>query len=178
MKSKNILNIIKNNFKTIACSGILGLTCVVSGFFLEDNLKDVSYSDNLEIKDVNDVNNITWVESDNWLITSYGNVNEDLYSGNKIKIFNRFDEFLGLYKEDFLYWVRINGSGIGDGIRNDKTKFLNYDYEIDDGITHYFTDTPLGAYNNEIFSWLKNNPSVALNPPLPYGTRIRFNQIC
>ena len=170
MKSKNLLSLIAINFKKIACSGILGLACVVAALPL-------SKANDVRVNDANDVNGINWIESDKWLITSYGNVDEKLYFGRKKKIFNYFNEFLGLYKEEFLFWVMINGSGIGDGVGNDKTKFLCYDYSINDGITHYLIDYPQGAYNNRIFSWLEDNPSVAVNPPLPQGTKVRFKDL-
>lgn len=125
--------------------------------------------------DANSLDN--WVESTNWLVTSYGNANETLYSGEKTEVFDRDDKLLGLYREDFLYWVEVNGSGIGDGIGNDKTKFLVYDYDINDGKTYYLVDYPRGAYNNPLHSWMTDNPSVAVNPPLPYGTRIRFKDL-
>ncbi|MDP3026580.1 MAG: hypothetical protein Q8N63_02640 [Nanoarchaeota archaeon] len=167
MKSKNLLNKIADNIKTnlkkIACSSILGLACIAGTLHADTN--------------INDSNDINWIESDKWLITSYGNANEALYSGKKTGIFNRFDEFLGLYREDFLFWVMINGSGIGDGIGNNKTQFLCYDYYINDGITHYLIDHPQGAYSNRIFSWLEDNPSVAVNPPLPQGTKVRFKDL-
>ncbi len=120
---------------------------------------------------------VDWVESRGWIVTSYGDVNEALYNGNKIKIFDRNGIFLGLYRQDFLVHVIINGAGIGDGIGNDKTKFLHYDYDINDGKTCYLSDVSLGAYNNELVPWTGDRPSIAVNPALPQGTMIRFKDL-
>lgn len=118
-----------------------------------------------------------WVESPGWTVTSYGDVNEALYSGNKIRIFDKNNNFLGLYRTDFLEKVIINGAGVGDGIGNNREKFLHYDYDIDDKKTCYLSDFSLGAYNNELVPWTENIPSIAINPAMPYGTKVKFKSL-
>lgn len=114
--------------------------------------------------------------SDGWTVTSYYNVNEELYEGQKVEVFNSEGESLGFYRQDFLEQVRIDGSGLGDGVQN-SGGFLHYDYQINDGKTHYLTDRPLGAYSNELTDWTGERPSVAVNPPLPQGTVIVFEDL-
>lgn len=111
--------------------------------------------------------------STGWTVTSYGDVNEKVYDGEKIEVFNASGNSLGFYKTDFLEQVRINGSGKGDSINNNG-KFLHYDYDVNDLKTHYLVDKSLGAYSNGIVQWTGDKPSVAVNPPLPYGTEIKF----
>jgi len=117
-----------------------------------------------------------WVESKGWKITSYGDVNELLYGGRKMPVFNRNKELLGYYRTDFLDRIKINGVGIGDGEANDSSKYLHYDYFFNDG-TCYLSDYPLGAYDNKIFPWTSERPSVAVNPPIPRGTRLVFQDL-
>lgn len=174
---------IKNCVTTLATGTvILGsgcfLNCSKPKPLTENSTKDANVVDSLDSEDNNDANSLDgWIESRGWTITSYGNVNEALYSGEKIKIYNKSNKFLGLYSKEFLPWVKMNGSGIGDGIGNDKTQFLCYDYDINDGKTHYLINHPQGAYNNVISSWKTYKPSVAVNPPLPQGTRIRLKDL-
>jgi len=111
--------------------------------------------------------------SSGWTITSYEDVNEALYSGQKIEVFDRYGNSLGFYKTDFLEQVKIDGSGKGDGVQN-PGKYLHYDYEIDDGITYYLSDISLGAYGNEVIPWTEDKPTIAINPPMPLGTKIKF----
>ncbi|MGC9310398.1 MAG: hypothetical protein ACP5E4_01590 [Candidatus Aenigmatarchaeota archaeon] len=108
-----------------------------------------------------------------WTITSYQNIDEKLYRGGKVEVFDEHGKSLGFYREDFLRQVKIDGSGIGDGAGNPGT-YLHYDYEIDDGKTHYLADKSLGAYLNELVPWTGARPSVAVNPPVPHGTEIVF----
>jgi len=111
--------------------------------------------------------------SSGWTITSYEDSNEALYNGQKIEVFDRYGNSLGFYKTDFLNQVKIEGSGKGDGIQN-SGKYLHYDYEIDDGKTCYLSDYPLGAYDNKVIPWTENKPTIAINPPMPLGTKIKF----
>jgi len=114
--------------------------------------------------------------SSGWTITSYQDVNEAVYDGAKVQVFDVHGVSLGFYKSDFLDQVKIDGSGKGDGIQN-SGKYLHYDYNIDDGKAYYLVDKSLGAYGNELVPWTGERPSVAVNPPLPYGTIIRFENL-
>ncbi len=111
--------------------------------------------------------------SSGWTITSYHVVDEKLYDGAKIKIFDREGNSLGLYKSDFIKQLRIDGTGkVEDPEKSGK--YLHYDYTINDGKTHYWADISLGAWNNELVPWTGDKPSVAVNPPLSQGTQIKF----
>ena len=110
--------------------------------------------------------------SSGWKITSYCLVNEALYSGDKVEVFDSYGNSLGFYKSDFLEQIRTDGAGNGDGIQN-PGKYLHYDYGINDGKTCYLADKSLGAYG-EVRDWNDDKPTVAVNPQLPGGTMIRF----
>ncbi|MEA3229580.1 MAG: hypothetical protein U9P44_01580 [archaeon] len=128
-------------------------------------------------KDTTDIDqNPEYELSSGWTITSYQDVNEKLYTGKKIEIFDAQNNSLGFYKTDFLEQIRIDGSGKGDRTKN-SGQFLHYDYGLDDGKTHYLVDISQGAYNNELVSWAGDRPSIAVNPPLPYGAKIRFRDL-
>ncbi len=114
--------------------------------------------------------------SSGWTITSYQDVNEAVYSGNKVEVFDSGGKSLGRYKSDFLEQIRIDGAGKGDGKEN-PGKFLHYDYSVDNGKAYYLSDKSLGAYGNELVPWTGNKPSIAVNPPLPPGTKIRFKDL-
>ncbi|VVB60201.1 Uncharacterised protein [uncultured archaeon] len=114
--------------------------------------------------------------SSGWTITSYQDVNEDVYSGNKVEVFDSGGKSLGFYKSDFLEQIRIDGAGKGDG-KGNPGKFLHYDYNVDNGKTYYLSDKSLGAYGNELVSWTSERASIAVNPPLPPGTIIRFKDL-
>ena len=114
--------------------------------------------------------------SHGWIVTSYCDVNEELYNGNKIEVFDFYGKLLGFYKNDFLKQVKIDGSGKGDGVQN-SGMFLHYDYSVNDEKTYYLVNKSLGAYNNELISWTENKPSIAVNPAVPYGTKIRFKEL-
>ncbi len=111
--------------------------------------------------------------SSGWTITSYQDNNEAVYTGVKLEVFDYKKKSLGFYKTDFLEQIKIDGSGKGDGIRN-TGKFLHYDYNVDNGKTYYLSNISLGAYENELVPWTGDRPSIAVNPPLPLGTQIRF----
>lgn len=119
------------------------------------------------------LNESGYIISENWTVTAYQSIDELLYSGPKIEVFDADGNSLGYYKKDFLEQVKVDGSGIGDGHGN-PGGYINYDFEINDGRTYYLTQNSLGAYNNELHSWSEDKPSVAVNPPLPQGTEIRF----
>ena len=108
-----------------------------------------------------------------WTVTSYACLDENLYDGGKVEAFDYHGNTLGFYKADFLEQMTIDGSGKGDGIRN-PGGILHYNYGVDDGKTYYLTDISLGSYDNELMPWTSDRPSVAVNPPLPYGTMIRL----
>lgn len=111
--------------------------------------------------------------SSGWTITSYQNLDEQFYEGEKMEVFDREGNSLGMYKLDFLVQTKIDGSGKGDGIQNPGS-YIHYDFEVDDGVTYYLIDRSVGAYSNELIPWTGKNPSVAVNPPLPQGTEIMF----
>lgn len=170
---------IKKGLATLAAGAVvlassgLALKCLTSQSQTEDTKVESvesTESKNVEIHD-------GWVESKGWKITSYGHANEKLYSGEKIKVFDRDGKFLGLYRKDFLPEVEMNGSGVGDGIGNDEEQFLCYDYDINDEKAHYLINHTQGAYGNIIYNWREERPSVAVNPPLPRGTKIRFKDL-
>lgn len=119
------------------------------------------------------LNESEYVISENWTVTAYQSVDELLYHDPKTEVFDVNGNSLGYYKKDFLEQVKVDGSGIGDGHGN-PGGYINYDFEVNDGITYYLTQSSLGAYNNELHSWSEDRPSVAVNPPLPQGTEIRF----
>jgi len=111
-----------------------------------------------------------------WTTASYQDVNESVYGGAKLQVFDADGVSLGFYKSDFLEQVKIDGSGKGDGIQN-SGKYLHYDYDVDDGKTYYLADKSLGAYGNELIPWDGDRPSIAVNPPLPLGAAIRFQDL-
>lgn len=118
-------------------------------------------------------NSSEWDISSGWTITSYGLVNEKLYSEGKIAVFDDSGKMIGNYRQDFLEQVKIDGAGVGDGKEN-SGKMIQYDYDINDGRTFHLTDVALGAYGYPVSPWTSDRPSVAVNPPLPSGTEIRF----
>jgi len=111
--------------------------------------------------------------SSGWTITSYQVIDEKFYDGKKIEIFNKEGNSLGFYKSDFIKQLRIDGAGKVEDPKK-SSKYLHYDYIIDDGKTHYWADKSLGAYDNELISFTGNRPSVAVNPPLLQGAQIKF----
>ncbi|MBN2095306.1 MAG: hypothetical protein JW727_04625 [Candidatus Aenigmarchaeota archaeon] len=111
--------------------------------------------------------------SSGWTVTSYQNLDERLYSGKKVEVFDEFGNSLGFYREDFLEQAMVDGSGKGDEINN-SGQYLHYDYQLDDGKTYYLEKRSIGAYQNELVPWTGDKPSVAVNPPLPKGTEIIF----
>jgi hypothetical protein len=111
--------------------------------------------------------------SSGWTVTSYQTLDEKLYSGNKTEVFDSNGKSLGFYKNDFLEQVKIDGAGKGDGIQN-SGKFLQYNYDLDDGETYYLSNRPLAAYGNTPVPWTGDKPSVAVNPAVPHGTEITF----
>jgi hypothetical protein len=111
--------------------------------------------------------------SSGWTITSYQDIDERLYSGKKVEVFDEHGNLLGIYRVDFLRQVKIDGSGVGDGVGN-TGQHLHYNYRIDDGRTHYLSDISYGAFMNELVPWTGEFPSVAVNPPLPKGSKIVF----
>lgn len=114
--------------------------------------------------------------SSGWTVTSYCLVNEALYNGDKVEVFDSHGNSLGFYKSDFLKQIRIDGAGKGDGVQN-PGKILQYNYRVNDGKTCYLTDKPIGAHGIELIPWTGDEPSVAVNPPVPYGTMIRFKDL-
>ena len=168
-----------NGLTTLAaCAIVLASACNKYKPETEDMKSTDSKDNSRSVTQTKDTDSLDgWIESKGWTITSYGNVNEALYPGEKIKIYDRSNQLLGSYSKEFLPWVKMNGSGIGDGVGNDKTQFLCYDYNVNDGKTHYLIGHPQGAYSNVIFSWKTDRPSVAVNPPLPQGTRIKFKDL-
>ena len=111
--------------------------------------------------------------SSGWTITSYQVVDEKFYDGEKIEVFDKKGNSLGFYKKDFLKQLRIDGAGkVEDPEKSGK--YLHYDYIINDGKTHYWADKSLGAYDNELIFFTGSRPSVAVNPPVPQGTQIKF----
>jgi hypothetical protein len=110
--------------------------------------------------------------SSGWTVTSYCLDNETVYSGNKVEVFDSNENSLGFYKTDFLEQIKIDGGGKGDGIQN-PGKIIQYDYDVNDGKTCYISDKPTGAYG-EVRDWNDDKPTVAVNPPLPDDTEIRF----
>jgi len=114
------------------------------------------------------------VVSTGWTITAYFLANEILYSGTKTDIMNKTGDLLGRYKTDFVDAVKIQGTGLGDGINNPVGKYLTRDGEGN----YKLISQPWGAYAKPIFSWASNNPSVAINPvSWPQGTKLKILQL-
>lgn len=111
--------------------------------------------------------------SNGWTVTSYQNLNESLYAGQKVEAFDAQGKSVGFYREDFLEQVSIDGSGFGDGNLN-SGQCLCYDYNIADGKTYYLTNQSIGSFGSVLIPWDGERPSVAVNPPLAYGTEILF----
>ena len=111
--------------------------------------------------------------SSGWTITSYQIIDERFYDGEKIEIFDSSGNSLGFYKSDFIKQLRIDGSGKVEDPKK-SGKYLHYDYMINDGKTYYWSDKSLGAYDNELIPLTGDRPSVAVNPPQPQGTQIKF----
>ena len=135
-------------------------------FFYEIEKQNTSYQNYTQISEDYEI-------SSGWTITSYQIVDEKFYNGKKIEVFDRYGNSLGFYKSDFLKQVKIDGFGKVEDIQNSK-RYLHYDYNVDDGKTYYWADKPFGAYRNELIPWTGDKPSVAVNPPLPHGTKIKF----
>jgi len=113
------------------------------------------------------------IQKNKYTITSYCNDNEALYGGEKQEVFDSRGKSLGFYKSKFLDQIKIDGSGQGDGVQNDG-RALHYDYGVGDKETYYLVDKSLGAWDNGLVDWKGDKPSLAVNPPLPHGTQIRF----
>ncbi len=152
----------------IASVAIMGSGCIESNDdLLEKSVENYIENDSLAA-DLSEYD-----ISSGWTITSYQDINENLYEDPKIEVFDSYGNSLGSYKSDFIKQIKIDGSGKGDNIDN-SGQYLHYDYGIDDGETCYLVNKSLGAYNNKLVPWIDNNPSLAVNPPLPQGTQIKF----
>ena len=102
-----------------------------------------------------------------YTMTSYGEPNEEHYTGINIDVWNRYGEYLGMYKKDFLEQIKIDGSGL-----TEEKEYLHYDYSINDGKTYYLLHDSIGAYGTTLNDWHHSRPSLAINPPLKQGTKI------
>ena len=164
--------------RAIIAIGIAAVALLaVFALFEEDTPENIESEKSVAASDTSNNQEIKtspkYETSSGWTVTSYQDVNEAVYSSEKIEVFDSGGNSLGFYKSDFLEQVKIDGSGKGDGIQN-SGKYLHYDYDVDDGKTYYLADKSLGAYGNELIPWDGDRPSIAVNPPLPLGTAIRF----
>lgn len=116
---------------------------------------------------------ITRTES-GYTITSYSDPQEKFYDGEQIEVFSKNGSSLGFFKKDFLEQVKIDGSGVLEG---EDTRFLHYDFSVDDNITYYLADYSLGAWDNKLNNWTQEKPSIAIKPPLEHDTKIRIRSV-
>lgn len=165
---KGMMN--KGLLASLAVLSAVGLVCgcVSLPGIGKDSDRHVKYPDGWQMP-----NSSEWDISSGWTITSYGLVNEKLYAKEKIQVFDDQGDYIGRYRQDFLDQVKIDGAGVGDGNEN-SGKIIQYNYNLNDGKTFHLTDVALGAYGYPVSSWTSDRPSVAVNPPLPAGTEIRF----
>lgn len=109
---------------------------------------------------------------DDVTITSYQNLNEVFFNGPRnVPALDLNGHSLGDFKESFLEQMKVDGSGVGLDTHG---KYLCYDYtrSLPGKPVYEYRDFPYGSGgpSNRLVPW----ESVAINPPLPAGSEVRF----